>query len=171
MHLRCAGGRQANRTAPVFGSMVQSSCTCVFVWSLFEEVGCHVPRTHWEADGRYSKVGADGEGRRGGSVAVLGYIEKAAEENPDSHMNTVTLDSVRSQMADAARQTGQLEASVQEVEKQVEGASGSLCGLADALDEINGIIWLVGVLNVKTKSLHVTGLFRGLQGSWKTVCG
>ena len=85
-----------------------------------------------------------------GSAAVLGYIEEAAEENPDSHVDTVTWDSVRSQMADAARKTGQLEASVEEVAKQVEGASGRLGGFADALDEINGTIRLVGVLNVKT---------------------
>ena len=77
---------------------------------------------------------------------------------------------VRSQMADAARKTGQLEASVQEVAKQVEGVSGRLGGLADALDEINGIIRLVGVLNVKTNCLHVTGPVSGSPGSWKTVC-
>ena len=43
-------------------------------------------------------------------------------------MDTVTWASVRSQMADAARETGQLEASGQEVAKQVEGASGRLGG-------------------------------------------
>ena len=102
----------------------------------------------------------------GRSAAVLGYSEEAAEENPDAHM-----DKVRSQMADAARKTGQLEASVQEVAKQVEGASGRLGGLADALDEINGKIRPVGVLNVKTNCLHVAGPFSGSPGSWKTVCG
>ena len=107
----------------------------------------------------------------GGSAAVLGCSEEAAEENADAHMDKVTWDSVRSQMADAARKTGQLEASVQEVAKQVEGASGRLGGLADALDEINGKIRPVGVLNVKTNCLHVTGLFSDSPGSWKTVCG
>ena len=84
-------------------------------------------------------------------------------------MDTVTWDSVRSQMAHAARKNGQLEASVQEVAKQVEGGSGRLGGLADALHEINGIIRLVGVPNVVTNGLHVRGafFFRFLQGRGK----
>ena len=62
-------------------------------------------------------------------------------------MNTVTWDGVRSQIA--ARKTVQLEALVQEVPKQVEGA----------LDEINGKNRLVGVLDAKTNCLHVTKHF------------
>ena len=50
----------------------------------------------------------------------------------------------------AARKTGQLEASVQEVAKQVEGVSGRLGGLADVLDEISGKIR-------PTNCLHVAG--------------
>ena len=95
----------------------------------------------WKRTSTTRTAGVEWLGRLG-SAAVLGYMEEAAEENPDSHMETVTWDSVRSQMADAARKTGQLEASFQEVAKQVEGAGG---GLADVLDEINGKIVEVGV--------------------------
>ena len=74
-------------------------------------------------------------------------------------MDTVIWNSVTSQMAEAARKMLQLEASVPEVAKQVEGACGRLGGFADALDEINGKIVPFGVIHVKTNSLHVTGPF------------
>ena len=94
---------------------------------------------------------------------------RLAEENPESHVDTVTRGRARSQTADAARKIRQLEASVQEVAKQVEGTSGRLGGLGDALDEINGIIRLVGVLKANTNCLTVAERFSGSLVSWKTV--
>ena len=71
-------------------------------------------------------------------------------------------------MAHAARKTLQLEASYQEVAKEVEGASGRLGGLADASGRDQRKNWLVGVLNVITKGLHVMEPFLwSFLGSWK----
>ena len=76
--------------------------------TLFQEIWCPVLRALGVRQ-RALRGWADG-----GSAVVLGYIEEAAKEDRESHMDTVTWDSGSSQIADAAGKIGQLEAAVQE---------------------------------------------------------
>ena len=109
---------------------------------------------------------ADGSQRQ--SLVTLRRLQKKTQIHTWTR-SLGTLSGRRWQMQLA--KLGQLETSVQEVAKQAKWTSGRLGGLAGALDEINGIIPLVGVPNVKTNCLHVAGSYSGSPGSWKTVCG
>ena len=134
VHLHSTGGRQANRTAVVFGSMVQNSCTCVSGHSFRRSGAKFLARTGSPT------AGIQWLGRLE-SAAVFGYIGETAEENPDSHM-----DLGQCQVADGTYSsqnwaTGGIRSGGCEASRRGQWASW----WADALDEMNGKIRLLAL--------------------------